>query len=160
MEDIITKILPSIIIVVGLIIYRYRRYLATLFKDSEVVEALAILDEAKNKFGMGFSASSAFDLVRAQVEKIIRSDTKLFLEVVRKGRSVRKYIYYAITYTSGDMLESGQYHVYRGVLSMNGNGLLEIFDGAIDELVKLGGMDKEYAKKEKNAIRQNIKGVG
>ena len=125
-------------------------------KDLEVKEAMEILKEAENKFGTGF------DLVREQIEKGINENTKQFLEVVQKWRSVRKYVYSMIANISGDMVESGQYHIYRGVLNPMGPGqnLLKIFDSAMDELVKLGDTDKENAEKQKKAIRENIKGVG
>jgi len=125
-------------------------------KNSEVKEAMEILDEAENKFGAGF------DLVREHIEKGINEDTKQFLEVVGKGRSVRKYVYSMIANISGDMVESGQYHLYRGVINPMGPGqnLLRIFDSAMDELVELGDTDKENAEKQKKAIRENIKSVG
>ena len=123
-------------------------------KETEAEEAFEILDEATDKFGLGF------DLVREQIEKILNSDTKQFLDVVRKGRTVRKYIYSTIANISGDMVESGQYHVYRGVLMWSGEELLKMFDAAMDELVKLGDTDTENAEKQKKAIRENIKGVG
>lgn len=97
-------------------------------KNSEVQEAMEILDEAESKFGAGF------DLVREHIEKGINEDTKQFLEVVGKGRSVRKYVYSMIANISGDMVESGQYHLYRGVINPMGPGqnLLKIFDSAMD----------------------------
>ena len=63
---------------------------------------------------------------------------------------------------SGDMVESGQHHIYRGVINPMGPGqnLLKIFDSAMDELVKLGDTDKENAETQKKAIRENIKNVG
>jgi len=125
-------------------------------KGLEVKEALNILEEAEVKF------SKDFDLVREQVEKVIHENTDQFLEVVRKGRSVRKYVYSTIANISGDMVESGQYHLYRGVLNPMGPGqnLLEIFDSAMDELVKLGDTDKENAEVQKKALRENIKSAG
>jgi hypothetical protein len=126
-------------------------------KEGEVEEAIEVLDEATHKFG-----ESGFDLVREQVEKILLSDTDQFLDIVRKGRSVRKYVYSTIANVSGDMVESGQYHIYRGVLNPMGPGgeLLKIFEAAMDELVKLGDTDMENAEKQKKAIRENIKNVG
>jgi len=41
-----------------------------------------------------------------------------------------------------------------------GEGLLKIFDVAMDELVKLGDTDTDDAEKQKRAIRENVKGVG
>lgn len=125
-------------------------------KNSEIEEAMEILDEAEDKFG------ADFDLVRGHIEKGINENIKQFLEVVQKGRSVRKYVYSMVANISGDMVESGQYHIYRGVLNPMGPGqnLLKIFDSAMDELVKLGDTDKENAETQKQAIRKNIKDVG
>jgi hypothetical protein len=125
-------------------------------KNSEVKEAMEILDEADGKFETGF------DLVREHIEKGINENTKQFLEVIGKGRSVRKYVYSMIANISGDMVESGQHHIYRGVLNPMGPGqnLLKIFDSAMDELVNLGDTDKENAEKQKKAVRENIKSVG
>jgi len=127
------------------------------FSKKEVKEALGILEEASKEFGSG-----GFDLVREYVEKSILSDTKQFLDVVRKGRAVRKYVYSMIANTSGDLAESGHYHIYRGVLNPMGPGedLLKIFDAAMDELVRLGDTDAENAKKEKAAVRKNIEAMG
>lgn len=123
----------------------------------EVKEALAVLEEASQQFGSG-----GFDLVKGCIEKSILSDTDQFMDVVRKGRSIRKYVYSMIANISGDMVESGQYHIYRGVLNPMGPGedLLNIFDLAMDELVKLGDSDAENAKEQKEAIRKNINNVG
>jgi len=127
------------------------------FSKKEVKEALGILEEASKEFGSG-----GFDLVKEYVEKSILSDTKQFLDVVHKGRSVRKYVYSMIANTSGDLAESGHYHIYRGVLNPMGPGedLLKIFDAAMDELVRLGDTDAENAKKEKAAVRKNIETMG
>jgi len=127
------------------------------FSRKEVKEAFGMLEEASKEF-----SSDGFDLVKEYVEKSILSDTKQFLNVVRKGRSIRKYVYSMIANTSGDLVESGHYHIYRGVLNPMGPGedLLKIFDAAMDELVRLGDTDAENAKKEKAAIRKNIKAMG
>ncbi|MCG2726779.1 MAG: hypothetical protein L6420_11125 [Elusimicrobia bacterium] len=133
-----------------------KKYFTETEKDSEIKEALEILNLAANKFGKDFH------LVRRQIEKDINSDTKQFLNVVQNGRSVRKYIYSQICNISGDMLESGQYHIYRGTLNPmgHGKGLLKIFDTATDELLKLGDHDDKFAKEQKESIRENIKHIG
>jgi|AntAceMinimDraft_17_1070374.scaffolds.fasta_scaffold17917_4 hypothetical protein len=127
------------------------------FSKKEVKEAIKVLEEASQEFGSG-----GFDLVKEYVEKSILSDTKQFIEVVQKGRSVKKYVYSMIANVSGDMVESGQYHIYRGVLNPMGPGedLLKIFDSAMDELVKLGDTDKKNADEQKKAIRENMKNMG
>lgn len=127
------------------------------FSKKEVKEALRILEEASKNFGSG-----GFYLVKEYVEKSILSDTDQFLDVVRKGRSVRKHVYSMMANTSGDMAESGHYHIYRGVLNPMGPGedLLKIFDAAMDELARLGDTDAENAEKEKAVIRKNVEAMG
>lgn len=123
--------------------------------EKEVAEALKILDEARSTFG-----SSGFDVVGRYVEKSILEDIEQFMDIVRKGRSVRKYVYSTIANISGDMVESGQYHIYRGVLNTTGKDLLNIFDLAMDELVRLGDVAEEYAQQQKEVIRENVHNVG
>ena len=126
------------------------------FSKKEIKEALGVLEEAGHKFGGGF------DLVKNYVEESILSDIQQFIDIVRKGQSVRKYVYSAIANISGDMVESGQYHIYRGVLNPLGPGedLLKIFESAIDELVRLGDMDERTAQEHKEGIHKNIQEVG
>jgi|AntAceMinimDraft_16_1070373.scaffolds.fasta_scaffold49595_2 hypothetical protein len=127
------------------------------FDKKEVKKAIGILEEASQEFGRG-----GFDLVKEYIEKIILSNASQFIDIIQKGRSVRKYVYSIIANTSGDMVESGQYHIYRGVLNPMGPGedLLKIFDAAVDELVRLGETDAETAKKQKAVVRENIEDVG
>jgi len=80
-------------------------------KESEIKEVDAILDEAGNQFDI---EGASWDLVRGQIEKSIHSNPSEFIRVIRKGRDIRKYIYSAIANISGDMVESGQYHIWRG----------------------------------------------
>ena len=125
-------------------------------KESEVEEVSTILDEAEDKFG------TDFNIVREYVGKGLDTNKDQFSELIQKGGSVRKHIYTVIANVSGDLVKSGQYHIYRGVLNPMGpgEGLLKIFDSAMDELVKLGETNKEHAEAQKKGIRKNIRSVG
>ena len=127
------------------------------FSDHEVKEAIKILDEVDNKL-----KKDSFKLVKKHVQDSIISDPQQFLGVVRNGRSVRKYVFSQIANVSGDLVESGHYHIYRGVLNPIGPGedLLDIFDLATDELFKLGDCDKKFASKQKKNIRKIIQEMG
>ena len=80
--------------------------------------------------------------------------------MVKNNISPKRTAYSWINNDSGDILESGEYHIYRGTLNQTGDELLKIFDISTDELVKLGDMDKEKAYKQKENIRENIKSIG
>jgi hypothetical protein len=72
------------------------------------------------------------------------------------------YALYGIINLTGDLLEAGNYHIYRGVLNPMGSGpdLLKLYDFGVDLLVQKGLIDKGRADGEKNGLRQNIKNVG
>jgi len=127
-----------------------------ILKYSPLTEAFEILDEATDKFG------ADFNLIRQRIEGILRSNAGQSLAMAKKSHKLREYVYSQIANVAGDMAESGQYHLYRGILNSMGPGpkLLGVFDAAIDELVRLGSIDAVYAQEQKKAIRDNIKGVG
>ena len=132
-----------------------------IFKESmapkEVKAALNVLDEAEDKFN-----SRYFKIVRDEIEKIILSRQNEVVKLIQGGASPREWIYSVIGNIAGDHVESGRYHVYRGLLNPVGPGedLLKIFDLSVNELVQMGAIDKEYADQQKAGIRENIKKVG
>ncbi len=77
------------------------------------------------------------------------------------GESPRQWVYANIANIAGDQVESGQYHLYRGILNPLGPGkeFLKLFDIAVDELVRLG-MDNDRGEKQKEQIRKNIQTAG
>jgi hypothetical protein len=130
------------------------------FSKKEVKEAFEILEEAGKKFAF---ASYGFDLVKAHAEKSILSEAKQLTKSVRGGKvTVKKYVYSLITYISGNLISSGQYHIYRGVLNPMGPGedLLKILDSGLDELVAMGDMSEEEAMEQKEVVRKNIEEMG
>ena len=126
------------------------------FSKKEVKEAFEILEEASKKFAF---ASYWFDLVKRHAEKSILSEAKQLTKSVQSGTvTVRKYVYSLITYISVNLVSSGQYHIYRGVLSPMGPGedLWKILDSALDELVAIGDISKEEAAEQKLVGRKYI----
>ena len=101
-------------------------------------------------------------MIRGRIEKILFAHSDEFSEKIRQGASPRHWVYRTIANVAGDLVESGNYHIYRGVLNPMepGEELVEIFDMAVDKLVEMRVLDTERAKKEKSALLQNIKSVG
>ena len=133
------------------------KFFDKLNASKEVKAALGILDEASCTFD-----NPAFQMVRDQIEKIIMSRPDEFTNLVKKGTSPRQWVYSIIANITGDLVESGKYHLTRGVLNPVGPGedLLRLFDAAVDELVGANTIDDKNAKEQKSAIRENIKSVG
>lgn len=133
------------------------KFIKKLFLPKEVKSALSILDEASQTFG-----GTGFELVRKHIEKTLRAHPDKFVRVIQKGAPTRQWVYSAIANIAGDLVEGGNYHIYRGMLNPMepGNEILNIFDRAVDELTKMGVLGAEKARQQKKAIRENIKNVG
>jgi len=128
-----------------------------IFLSKEIKAVLSILDELYYEFDTYLS----FKMVKKQAEKMVLANKGKLKEIIIKSNiSPKRTAYSWINNVSGDMLESGEYHIYRGMLNQTGDELLKIFDISTDELVKLGDMDKEKAYKQKENIRENIKSIG
>ena len=132
-------------------------FLTKLFPPKEIKAAIGILNEVDQAL-----QNHSFNLVRGHIENIIFKHPNDFVDSVNKGKTPREWIYSSIANISGDLLESGQYHLYRGVINPvgPGSGLRKIFDYSIDELVKIEIITQEKADEEKNALGKNILEAG
>ncbi len=119
---------------------------------------LDVLNEAESKF-----QNNHFHLVKIRVERKVKGfKNKEVEEYIESGQSVKSWIYSEICNVSGNLVESGDFHYYRGALSSVSGGvnLLKIFDLSTDELARLGFIDEQFAEQQKKNIRDNIKRVG
>jgi len=121
----------------------------------EVKVALNVLDELSLEF-----QTEAFETIRRQIEKGILGDYKNVITQVKDEASARQLIYFSIANIAAEYVESGHYHIYRGVLNLLGNDLLSLFDMATDRLLEDGAISEKEAKEQKTGIRKNIKCVG
>ena len=132
-------------------------FLKKLFPPKEVRAALEVLEEAGRKLD-----SPGFQMVRERVEALIKARPAKLVLIIRAGKSVREYIYTALANHAGDEAESGRWHIHRGTLIPGGPGedCLRLFDGAVDELVKMGAMDADFGHEQKDKLREGIQSVG
>ena len=128
-----------------------------LFVPKEVRAALAIVDELACQFDC-----DAFRMIGEQAEKMVLARSQDFARAVRNGTPARHMVVGLINRIAGDYAESGEYHIWRGVLNPLGPGqdLLKIYDATADELVRLGVAEAAYAEEQKAALRQNIEASG
>ena len=76
---------------------------------------------------------------------------------IQAGESHEAFIYNFIVHACADRLESGQYHVYRGVLGMEGRLYMQFFEHAISTMIEKGEYTKEWA--DENLRRPVLKGI-
>jgi hypothetical protein len=101
--------------------------------------------------------SLAFSLVQREVEQLILDQPREFAKMIKAGTNLREWMLCAIANVAGDYVESDDYHyVDRGWVTPLGEGLLLVFDTAGDELVRMGAVDADYARRQKAQIRENI----
>lgn len=128
-----------------------------IFKPDEIQSVLNILDEAERDFN-----SSAFHLISNHIKGAISEFPDKIVAMVKGSKSPRQTVYIMIANVAGDEVESGEHHMYRGVLNPLGYGyeLLSIYYLALDELVKMGYISEKEAEENKLGIQKNIKSVG
>src|SRR3989338_3498134 len=117
-------------------------------------QAIEILNEAEKKFEVG-----VFSLVKIAIEKKILSGPTVLVDMIAKKRKrgwfIRECVYTMIANTSGDMVEHLSKSANRDELKEPRIDLLKIFDAAVGELVLLGDVDIEEARKLKTDIRKS-----
>jgi len=128
-----------------------------IFRSKEVKVAFNVLDEAGVKLN-----NPDFNIVELKIKQVLNEDPKGIEKLFSHGTSPYQWAYSAIANVTGDLLESGQFHLYRAVLNPMGPGknLLKLYDSAVDELVKMSVVDSDTANIEKKALRKNIRSVG
>jgi hypothetical protein len=132
-------------------------FFSRCFLGKEIKGILGALDA----LDVEFTQYSYFDNVKRLAEKMIlknKEDIKRIM--LRDNVSPIRAAYSWINNVSGNLLESGRYHIYRGTLDMMGKELLDIFDISTDKLVEVGDMNKDRAEQHKKDIRRNISSVG
>jgi hypothetical protein len=80
---------------------------------------------------------------------------------VEKGHSHESFVYNFVVHSCGDNLESGNFHVYRGVLDLEGNAYLELLNHAINTMINKGEYTSEWAEENlKKPVKRGIEGAG
>ena len=128
-----------------------------LFISKEAKKVLSALKEADSEL-----KNPSFHLIKKVLKNVILNQDRDFIETIKGGLAPKQWVYVNITNIAGNMLESGKYHLYRGVINTMGPGqdLLKLYDTAMDEIMKMRVVDSKQANTEKEALRKNMEQVG
>ena len=133
----------------------------------EAQAVLGLFDEAKQKLEKATPSSSAFPSRYSEAFELVRSEILADLDkwepLIQNERDrPRVCVYVMISTVARAHVQSGQHHIYRGLLNPMGlgNDLLRILDGSIDEFLKMGAVEADVAEQMKDIVRANIKGAG
>jgi hypothetical protein len=81
-------------------------------------------------------------------------------EEIHEGVPPRIIVLYQMMNVARGDLASGRFHIYRGKLSMRGDGLRAINSYCLNELTKLGKFTEEERRAAEKATLANIREVG
>lgn len=134
-----------------------KKILLKIFDINEVNNIFNIIGELEKRFD-----DQAFKTVMYHFNEFVILNSNKIEQVVPKGISFQAFTYGTLCNISGDLLESGNYHLYRGLLNPLGPGeeLLKIFDESLEALEKNKIITMDLVKEQKLALRKNIENMG
>ncbi len=128
-----------------------------LNNEPEIKLILDALNGIKNEFSNYFYFETISEYT---VKRILANKLQIVTIMKRENISPRRIAYSWLNNVAGDLLESGDYHVHRGVLTPIGEEYLRIFDKTTDYLIAEKAFDSKYAQQHKQNIRERVKLVG
>jgi len=127
----------------------------------EVQLALDALEEIGTELSQtGVYAGVALAEVKPLVIELINDEEKTVASVSADGLAPKTLVYLLLANTIRPLLASGRYHVYRGVLSGAGQGLLAIWNRANDELEAAGFLPPGEVRDDRQWMHSAIKEAG
>lgn len=93
---------------------------------------------------------------------MVLSRQRELTSLVRNGKPARSFVLGVVVNISYDLLQTGNYNIYHGVLNPHdiGPDLLTIHDDAVGEAERLGYLDHADAEERKSEVRARIAEVG
>jgi len=132
--------------------------------DPVVNDLLTKIEELKNGAPENLYdvANPLFDsLANAVKTKWTLKNIEDYVGNIKDGESHEGFISNYLVHTCGDRLESGMYHVYRGLLSEEGKAYVQLLNYAIGVMVKKGEYTEVWAHENlRGPIMRGIKEAG
>ena len=127
-------------------------------------KSLKALESIKEKFSDAVFDEYFYNQLKEKIKSAKRNvDYAKYFE----SHTVREWLYAEINNIAGDMIESGEHHIYRGLLSPLGKRILWYYNKSLAKLVKLQAkdengtlIDKDYAANQYKTMLGIIKDLG
>lgn len=101
-----------------------------------------------------------FNLIDNNLKKELKDKDKLIYTIEKEKASYTDVIWILISNLTSDLLLTGKYHLYRGLLTHTGNELLKLFLLSIEKLHESNFYNDDKVHSEKKWIFDNIKILG
>ena len=133
------------------------RIIKRFIAPKEVKITLNTLDSLQSEFN-----SQAFKIIHRQIEDGILADCNNVVKQIKNGASPYELVHFAIINFAVEHLESGHYHIYRGILNHLGPGpdFLKLVNVSLNKLQQCGSINKQEAGKKKADLKENIANIG
>ena len=130
-----------------------------LISDDPITTEDKILEETIDEIAKILEMPT--DMKNVFKENVFSTERDFYIEKIKSMKEpIGGWLFLFAANFAADNLETGRFHVYRGVLGMEGQIFMRIFYKATDLSVERGVLNKEIADKNKNLVRNNIKEVG
>jgi hypothetical protein len=128
-----------------------------LFKKRplEVKELLAKIEEVASTLPPGLTATGQPLLSQLSVtvrNRWSKEHQDNYSQSIRSGEAHEAFIYNFLIQTIADKLESGRFHIFRGVLDDEGRTHKLLFEFAIDTMIENGEYTKQWADANIRAV--------
>ncbi len=127
----------------------------TFSKKKEIKMCISELNSMSQEL-----STTAIEIVKPRVFEYLKDTERVLYSLQEDKITPRNLILLLITNAIAEVLPTGHYHIYRGVLGLEGQNMLKLYDYAVNELEKNGYHSPEAAKEDKDWIREQIKDVG
>ena len=133
-------------------------FLNFVFQPREVKMTIAAIHAFFDRKKSGLSLSR--DIIEMDAVSIAKKSGKTIESVRHNGKNPDESALRIITFVLANHLSSGNYHVHRGMLSMTGTDMLNVFRVAINELQTKGYYSGKEAEDDLFWLDGQIKDVG
>ncbi|MFG1493735.1 hypothetical protein [Halobacteriovorax sp. ZH4_bin.1] len=115
--------------------------------------------EALNNLAEKYRSEELFKL-NESVYRAVINDMNLKQSLRKEGRTIDGFLVSVVAVGVAESIESGQYHVYRGLLSMKGEDMLKIYDELINMRLVLNDITYDKADELNTLLKNNLLMVG
>lgn len=132
-------------------------FMNSIFIREDVKSACKLLDELEVEI-----ASLQYSKLLQPLKKTMKQNPQAVTDGINLEGSVHAYVYNVIGSYCADELESGEHHLYRGILNPIGDGpeYMRIFELILKKLIHLKALTQEEADKIKSSVINNMSCVG
>jgi hypothetical protein len=128
-----------------------------LFKSSQVKDCQAALKLLRPVF----QDALFYDSIEKRVaDIIIRNPDAVQKKMLIDGQSAQAVVLLTISNMAFKECATGRNHVYRGVLSMEGNSFRQVFSIAQSKLLEIGVIDEDDVDEGRSSLAAGVKEAG